>query len=93
MSDPITCIFWPSSMNKPSAGFDYATCVAMRQAVLDAITKTLAGGVQEYFIGGRGLKRFTLTELQGLLAFWSNQLQAAMYGGSMIARRVMPTDY
>ena len=83
--------FW--IVTRPPWGFDVETCQRMIDAVLAAMTKALASGVVEYHIGSRGLKRFTVKELQDLLLFCPNQLQAAIYGSSIICRRGVPTDY
>jgi hypothetical protein len=64
----------------------------MIDAILDGMRKAMATGVVEYRIGSRSLRRFTIRELQDLLGFWTNMLEAAIYGGSIIARRGCPTD-
>lgn len=62
--------------------------------VAEAIRKLVAGGaVQEYHVGSRGLKRYSLDELQNLLKFWSNLADDALSGGSAIkVRRAAPCD-
>lgn len=67
-------------------------CEQMIEAVREAMVKALATGVAEYRVGSRSLRRFSLKELQDLLGFWTNMLEAGMYGGSIIARRGCPTD-
>lgn len=67
-------------------------CQEMINAALDGMRKCLASGVVEYHIGGRGLKRFTLAELKDFLGFWNNMLDASIWGGSIVARRAIPTD-
>lgn len=67
-------------------------CQEMIDQVLEAMQKALVSGVVEYKVGSRGLKRFTMKDLQDLLGFWLNQLEASIWGGSIIARRSIPTD-
>jgi hypothetical protein len=66
----------------------------MRDAVLAAMQKALASGVVEYHVGSRGLKRFTLGELQSLLTFWQNAVNDAAMGPSSAiqSRRAIPCD-
>jgi hypothetical protein len=56
------------------------------------MSKLLSTGVSEYHVGSRGVKKFTLKELQDILAWWQWQLQTAMVGSSIIAKRAIPTD-
>lgn len=67
-------------------------CQDMLDQIMQAMSKALVSGVVEYKIGSRGLRRFSMKDLQDLLGFWLNQLEAAMYGGSIVARRSIPTD-
>jgi hypothetical protein len=67
-------------------------CKEMINATMDAMRKALATGVVEYHVGSRGLKRFTLAELKDFLGFWNNMWDASMWGGSIVARRAIPTD-
>jgi hypothetical protein len=72
----------------------YTYYIAAKMEVADAIRKLVAGGaVQEYHVGSRGLKRYSLDELQNLLTFWSNLADDALNGGSSIkVRRAAPCD-
>lgn len=67
-------------------------CQQMIEEILVAMSKAMASGVVEYRIGSRGLRRYSLKELQDLLGFWNNMLEAANYGSSIIAKRGAPTD-
>ena len=84
--------FWVMPV-RPPWGFGLVFCQQMRDEILVAMSKALASGVVEYHVGSRGLKRFTLKELQDLLIFWTNQLQAEIMGSGIIVRRGIPTDY
>lgn len=68
-------------------------CQEMIVATLEAMRRALASGTVEYHIGSRGLKRFTLAELKDFLGFWNTMLDASIWGGSIVARRAIPTDY
>lgn len=88
---PSNIDFWETDRGT----FYYITpwmCQEMIDQIMEAMQKALVSGVVEYKIGSRGLKRFTMKDLQDLLGFWLNQLEAAIYGGSVIARRACPTD-
>lgn len=79
--------------SKPLSGFDYATCTDMIKQILAAMQTAMSSGVAEYHVGSRGLKRYTITDLQGMLTFWMWAQQAALFGQQgMIARRVIPMD-
>lgn len=67
-------------------------CQQMIEEILVAMSKAMATGVVEYRIGSRQLRRYSLKELQDLLGFWNNMLDASMYGSSIIAKRGAPTD-
>lgn len=88
---PINIDFWETDRGT----FYYLTpylCQEMIDQIMEAMQKALVSGVVEYKIGSRGLKRFTMKELQDLLGFWLNQLEAAVWGGSIVARRGVPCD-
>jgi hypothetical protein len=87
-------VFWQIPPGTSVIGWIYppALCQEMIDAILDGMRKAMATGVVEYRIGSRSLRRFTIRELQDLLGFWTNMLEAAIYGGSIIARRGCPTD-
>lgn len=90
-TSPLNINFW----DVDGRTFYYLTpqlCQGMIDQVLEAMQKALVSGVVEYKVGSRGLKRFTMKELQDLLGFWLNQLEAATWGGSIVARRSVPTD-
>jgi hypothetical protein len=73
----------------------YAYCMACRLEVAEAMRKCMAsGGVQEYHIGSRGLKRYTLKDLQDLYAFWTNEANTCMDfpPSSIQCRRGIPCD-
>jgi hypothetical protein len=91
MPQPQTITFWPIP-TRPIWGFPVWQCQEMIDQILAAMSKALASGVVQYNVGSRGLRRFTLKELQDLLAFWTAQLEAAMMGGAIVARRGIPTD-
>jgi len=67
-------------------------CQEMIEQVMEAMSKALASGVVEYRVGSRSLRRFTMKELQDFLLFWTNQLEASIMGGSIVARRAAPCD-
>lgn len=85
-----TITFWP--IPSPPWIFSPEVCYAMIAEVQQCMTKLLETGVSEYHVGSRGVKKFTLGELQNLLAWWQWQLQTAIAGSSIIARRAIPTD-
>jgi hypothetical protein len=72
----------------------YDICIQMRDSVLAAMQAALASGVVEYHVGSRGLKRFTLKELQDLLSFWQNAANDAALGpaSAIQSRRAVPCD-
>ena len=78
----------------PVGTFSYAYYLQLKFEVTEAIRKLISGGaVAEYHVGSRGLKRYTLGELQDLLKFWSNMADDALNGGSAIkAKRGVPCD-
>lgn len=86
-----TISFWP--IPSPPWIFSQETCYEMIAQIQTCMAKLLSTGVSEYHVGSRGVKRFTLRELQDLLAWWQWQLQTAVAGSSIIARRAVPTDY
>ena len=70
-------------------------CLICRDEVVEALRKAVRSGVVEYNIGSRGLKRFSLKELQDLLVFWTNAAADAAVGGmgsAIQTRRGAPTD-
>lgn len=75
-------------------GFDYGYCIMCRNEVAEAIRKAVASGVASYHVGSRGLQRFTLSELQDLLTFWTNAANDALLGvsSSIQSRRGVPCD-
>jgi hypothetical protein len=86
--------FWETPpISSLSLLYPPALCQEMIHATLDAMRKALASGTVEYHIGSRGLKRFTLAELKDFLGFWNTMLDASIWGGSIVARRGIPTDY
>ena len=84
--------FWQTNIIR--SGLPYEICVQMRDAVLEAMGKALASGVVEYHVGSRGLRRFTLKELQDLLTFWQNAANDAAQGpmSAIQSRRAVPCD-
>ncbi len=78
----------------PMGGWDYDYCIYMRNLASDAIVKALNSGTYEYHVGSRGLKRFTLRELQDMLGFWSNAAADAALGtySAIQTRRAVPCD-
>lgn len=85
-----TISFYP--IPSPPWIFSPSTCYKMIAQVQELMAKLLTTGVAEYTVGSRSVKKFTLKELQDLLAWWQWQLQTAMLGSSMVARRAIPTD-
>lgn len=85
-----TITFWP--IPSPPWIFSVADCYGMITQVQECMRELLSTGVSEYHVGSRGVKKFTLKELQDLLAWWQWQLQTATIGSSIIARRAIPTD-
>jgi hypothetical protein len=83
---------WETVM--PLGGWTYAYCVERRDAVVAALDKVLASGVQEYHIGSRGLTRLSLKDLQDLLVFWTNAANNAAlgYSSAIQSRRAAPCD-
>ena len=76
-------------------GFPLEVCQAQIDAILVALNRALESGVVEYHIGSRGLKRFTLKELQDYLTFWLNRQNDAalgIAGSSIQSRRAIPCD-
>jgi hypothetical protein len=84
--------FWPVVVNP--GGFTYEFAILCRDEVVVALRKAIAGGTVEYHVGSRGLKRFTLKELQDLLVFWNNAAADAALGVSSAiqTRRAIPCD-
>jgi hypothetical protein len=67
---------WTSTSRiAPPPGFNtyYDYCIACRLEVSEAMRKAMQSGVAEYHVGSRGLKRYTLKELQDLYAFWTHE--------------------
>lgn len=74
---------------------DFQYCMARIWDAAEAIRKATISGVVEYHIGSRGLKRFTLAELQDSYAFWKNAAQDALaegVGSSIQSRRAVLCD-
>lgn len=86
-----TLQFWV--LPKPPWIFRPELCLAMIAEIQGCMVKAMATGVMEYTVGSRQVKRFALKDLQNLLAWWQWQLQTAMVGSSIVARRAIPTDY
>jgi len=85
--------FWPIPVGSVIVDLEY--CLIARSEVAEALRKAVASGVVEYHIGSRGLKRFTLKELQDLFAFWSNAANDAAavgLGSAIQSRRAVPCD-
>jgi hypothetical protein len=85
--------FWPVPAGTAVIDLDY--CLTARWEVAEAIRRATASGVVEYHVGSRGLRRFSLKELQDLYAFWSNAANDAAVAGAGSAiqsRRVIPCD-
>ena len=85
-----TMYFW--LIPKPPWIFSSDVCLKMIAQIQEGMVKAMATGVAEYTVGSRSVKRFSLRELQDLLAWWQWQLQTAMIGSSIVARRAIPTD-
>jgi hypothetical protein len=75
-------------------GFDYDYCIMCRNEVAEALRKAVASGVASYHVGSRGLVRFSIADLQGLLTFWTNAANDAALGvsSSIQSRRGVPCD-
>jgi hypothetical protein len=75
-------------------GVDYRTASDMIKQILEAMKTALAnGGVVEYHVGSRGLKRYSIGDLNNLLNGWTKRQESALFGQSgIITRRVMPMD-
>jgi hypothetical protein len=84
--------FWVTT--PPSGGFTFEYCILQRDAVMAAINKVLASGVEEYHVGSRGLKRLSLKDLRDWLQFWLNAANDAALGFSSAiqTRRAVPCD-
>jgi hypothetical protein len=81
---------WPAPVY---LALDYTYCVQMQLLVANAIKAALSSGVQEYHVGSRGLKRYTLAELQSMLDYWIARANDALWGGSsMKCKRGVPCD-
>lgn len=78
----------------PNGSWTYDFCILCRDEVVAAIRKAVNSGAYEYHVGSRGLKRFTLKELQDLLAFWTNAANDAAlgYSSAIQTRRGVPCD-
>lgn len=85
-----TLQFW--ILPRPPWLFSPELCIAMIKEIQGCMVKALSTGVVEYTVGSRQVRRFTLKELQDFLAWWQWQLQTAMTGSSIVARRAIPTD-
>jgi hypothetical protein len=87
-----TIAFWETGV--PNSGWDYIYCITRRDAVVAAMDKVLASGVQEYHVGSRGLTRLSLRDLQDLLVFWTNAANSAAlgYSSAIQTRRGVPCD-
>jgi hypothetical protein len=85
--------FWPVVAPR-TGGFSYDFAILCRDEVVVAIRKAVNSGTVEYHIGSRGLKRFSLKELQDLLAFWTNAANDAAlgYSSAIQTRRAAPCD-
>jgi hypothetical protein len=73
--------------------WDY--CVEQRNLAAKALANTLAGQVQEYHIGSRGLVRLRIPDILAAIAFWRNEAAVAAMGvpGAAIqSRRAAPCD-
>lgn len=84
--------WWPIVIRR--GGYPYDFCILMRDEVLAAIQRALKSGVVEYHVGSRGLKRFTLGELQDALEFWIRSADDAALGisSAIQSRRAAPCD-
>lgn len=85
--------FWPIPAGTIPIDLEY--CLTARFEVAQAIRRATASGVVEYHIGSRGLKRFTLAELQELFKFWTNAANDAAVAGlgsAIQTRRGVPCD-
>ena len=88
-----TITFWP--VPEGTQPIDLTYCLTAKWEVAEAIRRATASGVVEYHIGSRGLRRFTLKELQDLYAFWSNAANDAAVAGmgsAIQSRRAVPCD-
>ena len=78
----------------PSGDWTYEFCIYARNCVAQAILAAVNSGVWEYHVGSRGLKRYSLSELQDMLGFWSNAAADAALGtySAIQCRRAVPCD-
>jgi hypothetical protein len=89
-----TLTWWPVPA-RPLIGWSVEFCIEQRDAVALALQRAVQSGVVEYHIGSRGLKRFSLKELQDLLVFWTNAANDAasgLMGSAIQTRRAVPCD-
>jgi hypothetical protein len=75
-------------------GLDYNTCILCRDEAVKALRSVVNSGVSAYSVGSRGLTRLSISDLQGLIAFWTNAANDALLGfsSSIQCRRGVPCD-
>jgi hypothetical protein len=66
----------------------------MKMALIESMYRALDSGAQEYQVGSRMLKRYSLKEMQDMFDFLDRLglPDDAGRSGRMFARRIMPTD-
>jgi hypothetical protein len=93
VAEGATISFYPIPVGTGFLTVEY--CLTALGEVAEALRRSVASGVVEYHIGSRGLKRFTLKELQDLFAFWKNAANDAMaagFGSAIQTKRAVPCD-
>jgi len=79
----------------PIGDWTYDWCIYARNCAVQAMMAIInAGGVLEYHVGSRGLKRYTLADIQAVIQFWSNAAADAALGtySAIQCRRAVPCD-
>jgi len=87
-------IGFPIPPPMPVGDWTYEFCVYARNCATKALMAALNSGVFEYHIGSRGLKRYSLKELEAVIQFWSNAAADAALGtySAIQCRRAVPCD-
>jgi hypothetical protein len=90
MPNETTIEFWPIP-DRPWL-LSREICRKMIFQIQDAMLLLLSTGVAEYHVGSRGVKRFSMRDLNDLLQWWQWQSQTTETGSAIIAKRAVPTD-
>ena len=85
---------FPVPPDIPTGDWTYEYCIYARNCAAQALVAATNSGVLEYHVGSRGLKRYSLRELQDIIQFWSNAAADAALGtySAIQCRRAVPCD-